>query len=95
MFGSIDKSEGLLFVTHEFDRANRATVQSMQKEVEGLDENQLPCSSGGPATRRNLLDGFRVDWDPLAVHSMAVRRKQCQALTRVEACPRRTNTEGI
>lgn len=41
MFGSIDKSKGLLFVTHDLANAIRRTVQAMQKEVEGLDENRL------------------------------------------------------
>lgn len=41
MFGSIDKSKGLLFVTHDLDYSIRLTMQNMQKEVEGLDENRL------------------------------------------------------
>lgn len=41
MFGTIDKSKGLLFVTLDLDNAIRATMQTMQKEVEGLDENRL------------------------------------------------------
>lgn len=41
MFGSIDKSKGLLFVTHDLDHSIRLTMQNMQKEVEGLDENRL------------------------------------------------------
>lgn len=41
MFGSIDKNEGLLFVTHDLDRSLRATMQKMQQEVEGLEENRL------------------------------------------------------
>lgn len=41
MFGSIDKSKGLLFVTHDLDRSIRLTVQNMQKEIEGLNENRL------------------------------------------------------
>lgn len=41
MFGSIDKSEGLLFVTHDLDYSIRLNMQNMQKEVEGLDENRL------------------------------------------------------
>lgn len=41
MFGSIDKSKGLLFVTHDLDHSIRLTTQSMQNEVEGLDENRL------------------------------------------------------
>lgn len=41
MFGSIDKSEGLLFVTHDLDHSLRNTMQSMRQEVEGLNENRL------------------------------------------------------
>lgn len=41
MFGSIDKSKGLLFVTHDLDHSIRLTMQNMHKEVEGLDENRL------------------------------------------------------
>ena len=41
MFGSIDKSKGLLIVTHDLDHSIRLTMQNMQKEVEGLDENRL------------------------------------------------------
>jgi hypothetical protein len=41
MFGSIDKSKGLLFVTHDLDHSLRSTLQSMRQEVEGLHENRL------------------------------------------------------
>ncbi|MQA23645.1 hypothetical protein [Rugamonas rivuli] len=41
MFGSIDKSKGLLFVTYDLDQSLRNTIQGMQKEVEELDENRL------------------------------------------------------
>lgn len=41
MFGSVDKSKGLLFVTHDLEYSIRMTMQNMQKEVEGLDENRL------------------------------------------------------
>ena len=41
MFGSIDKSKGLLFVTHDLDHSLRSTIQKMQQEVEALDENRL------------------------------------------------------
>lgn len=41
MFGSIDKSKGLLFVTHDLDHSLRSTMQEMQQEVESLDENRL------------------------------------------------------
>ncbi|MBN8491036.1 MAG: hypothetical protein J0M00_06365 [Burkholderiales bacterium] len=41
MFGSIDKSKGLLFVTHDLDHSLRSTMQSMRHELEALDENRL------------------------------------------------------
>jgi len=41
MFGTIDKSKGLLFVTHDLDHSIRLTLKKMQREVEGLDENRL------------------------------------------------------
>ncbi len=41
MFGSIDKSKGLLFVTHDLDYSIRLTMQNMQKEVDEFDENRL------------------------------------------------------
>ena len=41
MFGSIEKSKGLLFVTHDLDHSLRSAIQNMQQEVEALDENRL------------------------------------------------------
>lgn len=41
MFGSIAKSKGLLFVTHDLDHSIRLTMEKMRQEVEGLDENRL------------------------------------------------------
>jgi len=41
VFGTIDKSKGLLFVTHALDHSIRLTLQKMRQEVEGLDENRL------------------------------------------------------
>lgn len=41
MFGSIDKSKGLLFVTYDLDHSIRLTMEKMRQEVEGLDENRL------------------------------------------------------
>jgi mannose/cellobiose epimerase-like protein (N-acyl-D-glucosamine 2-epimerase family) len=37
MFGSIDKSKGLLFVTHDLDQTLRNTVQGVWKEVEAME----------------------------------------------------------
>lgn len=41
MYGSIDKSKGLLFVTHDLDQSLRRAVQVMQQEVEALNENRF------------------------------------------------------
>lgn len=41
MFGSIDKSKGLLFVTHDLEHSLRSTMQTMRQEVESLDENRM------------------------------------------------------
>lgn len=41
MFGSIEKSKGVLFCTHDLDQSLRNTVQAMRQEVEGLDANRL------------------------------------------------------
>ncbi len=41
MFGSIDKSKGLLFVTHDLDHSLRSTMQKMRQDVETLNENRL------------------------------------------------------
>lgn len=41
MFGSIDKSKGLLFVTYDLNHSIRHAVQKMLEEIEALDENRL------------------------------------------------------
>lgn len=41
MFGSIDKSKGLLFCTYDLEQSLRNTIQSMRKEVEAMDANRL------------------------------------------------------
>lgn len=41
MFGSIDKSKGLLFVTHELNSSLQSAIQEMQQEVKALDESRL------------------------------------------------------
>lgn len=41
MFGSIDKSKELLFVTHDLDHSLRSTILKMQQEIEALGENKL------------------------------------------------------
>lgn len=39
--GSIDKSKGLLFVTHDLSATLRNTAQGVQKEVDGIDANRI------------------------------------------------------
>ena len=41
MFGSIDKSRGLLFSTHDLSQTIQATQDKLRQEVEGLDANRL------------------------------------------------------
>lgn len=41
MFGSIDKSKGLLFVTHDLDQMLRNATAAMLRELEGLEANRL------------------------------------------------------
>ncbi|WFF42342.1 hypothetical protein EVC62_12965 [Salinicola endophyticus] len=41
MFGSIDKSKGLLFCTHDLSQSLHNTAAAMHKEVERLDANRL------------------------------------------------------
>lgn len=41
MFGSIDKSKGLLFVTYDLGQSMQNTQQKMREEIENLDGNRL------------------------------------------------------
>jgi hypothetical protein len=41
MFGSIDKSKGLLFCTYDLSQSLQRTQQRMRDEIEGLDANRL------------------------------------------------------
>ncbi len=41
MFGSIDKSKGILFVTHDLQQSLQNAAGRLPQEVEGLDENTL------------------------------------------------------
>ena len=53
MFGSIDKSKGFLFVTHDLDHSLRLSMEKMRQEVEGLDEGRLLNTS--PEDLKNYL----------------------------------------
>jgi hypothetical protein len=59
MFGSIEKSKGLLFVTHDLDHSLRRTVQQMRQEVETLDENRL-LNTAPDDLKRYLVEKFSV-----------------------------------
>ncbi|MCG3135894.1 MAG: hypothetical protein HMLKMBBP_03670 [Planctomycetes bacterium] len=60
MFGSIDKSKGLLFCTYDLDQSLRNTLQSMRQEVEGLDENRL-LNTAPEDLKRYLVEKYRVE----------------------------------
>lgn len=59
MFGSIDKSKGLLFVTHDLDYSIRLTIEKMRQEVEGLDENRL-LNTPPEDLKRYLVEKYRI-----------------------------------
>jgi len=60
MFGSIDKSKGYLFSTHDLDSSLRNTVQKMRQEVEGLDENRL-LNTAPEDLKRYLVEKHSVE----------------------------------
>lgn len=59
MFRSIDKSEGLLFVTHDLNYSLGRTMQSMRDEVEGLGENRL-LNTAQEDLKRYLVEKYGV-----------------------------------
>lgn len=59
MFGSIDKSKGLLFVTNQLDLVLRATMDTMRREVEGLDANRL-LNTAPEDLKRYLVEAHGV-----------------------------------
>lgn len=59
MFGSIDKSKGLLFVTHDLDHSLRSTMQKMRQEVESLDENRL-LNTAPDDLKKYLVEKYSV-----------------------------------
>ena len=60
MFGSIDKSKGFLFSTHDLDQSLRNTVQKMRQEVEGLDANRL-LNTAPEDLSRYLVEQYRIE----------------------------------
>lgn len=59
MFGSIDKSKGLLFVTHDLDQSLRGTIQKMRQEIEALDENRL-LNTAPDDLKKYLIEKYSV-----------------------------------
>jgi len=59
MFSSIDKSKGLLFVTHDLDYSLQSTMQRMREEVEGLNENRL-LNTAPEDLKRYLVEKYGV-----------------------------------
>ena len=59
MFGSIDKSKGLLFVTHDLDHSIRLTVERMRQEVEELNENRL-LNTNPEDLKRYLIEKYDI-----------------------------------
>lgn len=60
MFGSVDKSKGLLFVTHDLDHSLRSKIQQMQHEVETLDENRL-LNTAVDDLKQYLIEKYSVN----------------------------------
>lgn len=60
MFGTIDKSKGLLFCTHDLGQSLRNTVQKMRQEVEELPANRL-LNTAPEDLKQYLVDKYRVE----------------------------------
>jgi hypothetical protein len=59
MPGGIDKSSGLLFVTHDLDHSLRSTIEKMRQEVEALDENRL-LNTASDDLKKYLVEKYGV-----------------------------------
>lgn len=59
MFGSIDKSKGLLFITDDLDLILRNAAQSAGKEVETMDANRL-LNTAPEDVKRYLVEKFSI-----------------------------------
>lgn len=60
MFGSIDKSKGLLFCTHDLSLSLRNTLAEMHKEVESLTANRILNTAPGDL-RDYLAAKYRIE----------------------------------
>ena len=60
MFGSIDKSKGLLFCTYDLSQSLRGTQQKMREEIEKLDANRLLNTAPADLTAY-LVEKYKVE----------------------------------
>lgn len=60
MFGSVDKSRGLLFCTYDLAQSLRNATQSMRQEVDGLDANRLLNMAPGDL-KHHLVEKYKVE----------------------------------
>ena len=60
MFGSVDKSKGLLFCTYDLSQTLRNAMQKMREEVEGLDPNRL-LNTAPDDLKRYLAEKYRIE----------------------------------
>ncbi|NYT85015.1 hypothetical protein [Pollutimonas harenae] len=59
MFGSIDKSKGMLFVTYDLSQSLQNTMQSLRTEVESLEANRL-LNTAPEDLKNYLVEKYRV-----------------------------------
>ena len=60
MFGSIDKSKGLLFCTYDLSQSLQGTQQKMREEIESLDANRLLNTAPADLVAY-LVEKFKVE----------------------------------
>lgn len=60
MFGSINKSSGLLFVTHDLDLAIRQAIDKMNNDVERLDENRF-LNTASSDLKNYLIEKYKIN----------------------------------
>ena len=59
MFGSIDKSKGYLFVTHDLRQSLENATRNMRQEVEALEENRF-LNTAPDDLQRYLAEKYSV-----------------------------------
>ena len=60
MFGSVDKSKGLLFCTYDLDQSLRNNAEQIRQEVQALDENRL-LNTAPEDLKRYFVEKYRVE----------------------------------